>query len=485
MVFGALSNIASYGQTGGYAVISGAANLGGATINGGQLTGLVGSTITAPLITVGAGGSFGSGGKVNGNILVNGTLHAGASPDTLTVNGNVALAAGSTSACEVSPTAASKLAASGTVTIAPGATLQIAELQPIMPGTTLRLISAGGGVSGSFSNLTGVAGKLNQTSGDVSLLVLFDTASLAGNSQILRSIAYVNNVLAGGKAPAALMAALPSLTSASGTPLAQAFARTTPEPYASATQIGVESALTVAATARDLSADPAMRSGHLFAFGQGLSDWQGMDASAKRGTSGAKVNGNGFLGGLGINMGPLSVAAYGGYLQQTQNLANLAASTMADGYVGGITARLGVGRSSLTLSAIHDGATAKTTRQTADHMQTGAGYGLHSMTLDGEAATSVALGKKWIARPHLGATWVWTQRAATSETSGSVFALNVVGNDHTAGFVDGGLRLETAEISTSRFSRFLDLGLRWQLQGLSTQALGGFADQPTELLGTP
>ena len=482
VVFGTLGHISTYTQTGGDAVITGTANLGGVSIIGGALTGLVGSTINAPLITVGAGGMFASGGTVSGNIMVNGTLRAGASPDTLTVNGNVILTAGSTSVFEVTPTMASKLIASGSVTIAPGATLQIAMLQPVMPGTTLDLIAAGGGVSGSFSGVTGIAGKLSQQAGNVSVLVLFNTAGMPEAPQVLRAVTYLNNALAGGNAPAALMAALPLLTAANGAPAAQAFARTTPEPYASATQIGVESGLTLSATARDLAADQTMHSGHLFAFGQGLSDWRGMEGSAPRGTSGATINGNGFLGGLGVNLGPLSVAAYGGYLRQTQNTANLAASTVADGFVGGITARLSAGRAHFTLSAIHDAAAAKTTRQTTDRLQTGAGYRLHGLTIDGEAATSIALGKGWVAQPHLGTTWVWTQRAAASETSNSIFALSVAGDDHTAGFADGGLRLQTSDNPTARFSRFLDLGVRWQLQGRSVQALGGFADQPVALL---
>ena len=107
---------------------------------------------------------------------------------------------------------------------------------------------------------------------------------------------------------------------------------------------------------------------------------------------------------------------------------------------------------------------------------------MHSFTLDAQATTSAALGKDWIAKLHLGTTWVWAQCAAADETSNSVFALTVADNNHTAGFADGGLRIETAVISNSRLSRFLDLGVRWQLQAQSEQAVGGFADQPVTML---
>jgi uncharacterized protein with beta-barrel porin domain len=72
-------------------------------MTGGRLVGLGGSTINAPGITVGSGATFGSAGTVNANLSVSGILSPGASPGTMTVNGNVTLNSGSTALFEITP----------------------------------------------------------------------------------------------------------------------------------------------------------------------------------------------------------------------------------------------------------------------------------------------------------------------------------------------------------------------------------------------
>ncbi len=479
VTFGSLTDIASYTQTGGYATIAGTASLGGAAIDGGMLESLVGSTITTSLLTVGAGGSFASGGTVNGNVVIDGNLHVGASPDTMTVNGNVTLASGSTSTFQVSHTASSKLVASGTVTIASGTTLQIVQLQPIMPGTRIDLIAATGGISGTFSTVSGISGQVLEHGGELSLMTLYDT-SLPQNRQVSRSIAYINAALVSGNAPAALFAALPSLTTASGGPVASAFARLTPAAYASATQIGVENALTLSRAAREIDWASGAHSGEIFSFGQALGGWRGLDGDAFTGTATANISGYGFLGGLGLRHGPVAVAAFGGYLDQTQAIPSLADSTHAKGFVAGATARLDRGPARVAVSVLYDNAHADTQRSLFNGGQVSAGYGLHSWSLDGEFSTRMALGQDWVVRPHIGATWVWTRRGAATETA-NVFALSVATDHHTAGYVDGGLRFTTPDGSARRFTRTLDLGFRYQLQGRATGAVAGFADGPIAL----
>ena len=78
-------------MSGGFATIAGAASLGNVTLTGGRLVGLAGSSMTAAAFTVSQGATFGSAGTVTGNIAVAGTLSPGASPGTMTVNGNVVL----------------------------------------------------------------------------------------------------------------------------------------------------------------------------------------------------------------------------------------------------------------------------------------------------------------------------------------------------------------------------------------------------------
>jgi len=81
---------------GGVISTTGTSSWSAITLTGGRLIGQAGSVINASSgIEVGRGATFGSAGTVNGNILVGGTLSPGASPGTMTVNGDVHFLAGS------------------------------------------------------------------------------------------------------------------------------------------------------------------------------------------------------------------------------------------------------------------------------------------------------------------------------------------------------------------------------------------------------
>jgi hypothetical protein len=480
ITFGNIANIASYSQGGGYATLGGTASLGTAVFTGGSFVGLVGSILNASQINVASGADFASGGTINGNLVVGGTLRVGASPDVLTVKGNVALASGSTSVFEVSPTASSKLVVSGTVAIASNATLQIVQLQPLTPGMSIDLIQAAGGITGAFTTLTGITGAIVEKGNDLSVLALFDTTR-AANPQVAGSVNYLNTLIRNGGASPALVAALPVLQTAAGAPATGAFARLTPQAYASATQIGVENGLMLSRAMRELGWDSALHSGHVFTFGQALGNWRGIAGNAGLGTSHADLSGYGFLGGIGIGTTTASIAAFGGYLNQTEDIAALAASTHARGFVGGVTGRLASGPARLDVSLIYDDAHATTRRLSPDAISLAGYYKLHGWTIDGQASTSFALGSGIAARPHVGATWVWTRRGATVEDNASAFALTVAGDHHNAGFIDGGVRFEPAPNGTSRLSPFLDLGIRYQVEGRTAVALAGLSGGPVAL----
>ena len=96
---------------------------------------------------------FGSAGTVTGNIVVAGTLSPGASPGTMTVNGNVALAAGSLSVFELTSTVSDRLVVNGALSIASGSTLQLVATEAIAPGRSLDLIVASSGITGSFTTV--------------------------------------------------------------------------------------------------------------------------------------------------------------------------------------------------------------------------------------------------------------------------------------------------------------------------------------------
>ncbi|MDP9055963.1 MAG: hypothetical protein M3N34_01330 [Pseudomonadota bacterium] len=480
IAFGNIANIDSYSQSGGYATLSGTASLGTAGINGGTFVGLVGSIFNASQINVASGATFASGGSINGNLAVSGTLHVGASPDTMTVNGNVTLASGSTSVFEVSPTVSSKLVASGTVAIGSNTTLQIVQLQPLMPGTSIDLIHASGGITGDFATITGINGAIVEKGDDLSLIALFD-ATRAANPQVSRGVTYLNTLIQNGGASPALLATLPALQTAGGAPATGAFSRLTPEAYASATQIGVENGLMLSRAMRELGLDGALHSGNVFSFGQALGNWRGISGNAGLGTSHADLSGYGYIGGLGMGSASASIAVFGGFLDQTEDIGALAASTHARGFVGGVTERLASGPAQLVVSVIYDDAHATTQRQSADMITLSGGYKLHGWTLDSEASTIIPLGSGFAARPHVGTTWVWTRRGGTVEGNASVFALTVAGDHHSAGFIDGGVRFAALQDAVGRLSPYLDLGVRYQLEGREAQAFAGFGGGPVAL----
>jgi hypothetical protein len=394
-----VSNIEALSQTGGFATVSGTGTFGTVALTGGRLVGLAGSVLNAASFNVGGNATFGSAGTVNGNVVVSGILSPGASPGTMTVNGNVTLNSSSTSLFEITPTVSDKLVVNGKVTILPGSTLQIAASAPLRVGSTLDLINASGGVSGSYDTVTGLAGSLRMlANGDLGLLVQFANPD-SYNPQIRRAISYMNSAMAASTAPAALTSALSALQDGNGAPIASVFARLTPEPYADALQIGTETALSLAGNARTIGEGEANGPTHLFGFGQGLGSLRQFASREEEGVSHATINGFGALGGLGVAGQDYAFAAYVGWMDQSQSISALSASTKARGVVGGVAARFG-GATRITLSANYDAAHALTRRYVPDAGTISTAYALPSWSFDASVSHAVPLGQGWVVRPR-------------------------------------------------------------------------------------
>lgn len=474
--FSTISNMAALAQSGGFASVSNVATFGAVSMTGGRLVGLGGSTINASSITVGSGATFGSAGTVNANLSISGILSPGASPGTMTVNGNVTLNSGSTSLFEITPTAQDKLIVNGKLAIASGSTLQIAATTPIKAGTTLNLITASGGTTGSFDSVTGLPGVIKvKANGDLDLLVQFANPA-SYNPQVQRAIGYVNNAMASSNAPAALFPALSALQDGNGTPIASSFARLTPEPYADAMEIGAETALSLAATARTLGAGEARGPGHFFSFGQALGSLRQFAGHDYQGTSRATINGYGVLGGLGVAGEGYAISGYVGWVDQSQSVTTLGASTNARGVVGGVAVRLGNEATHITLSAAYDAARAVTRRSVPDAGQITGSYALPTVSLDASISHAVPLSQGWVLRPYLGATWVKTSHGVVAEASAHPFALNIDAAHRKQAFIDAGLGFESPADTKGPWRRFLTLGMRYQLQNdpvSATAALAG------------
>ncbi len=131
--------------------------LTGATfVTGGRLA--VNGSLANSLVTASGGGILGGNGIVGGIVAnAGGIIGPGNSIGTLTVNGNVAQAAASIYQVELTSTGqADRINATGTATIANGATLNVVKLDaaPYVIGTHYTVLQADGGVSGTYT-LTG------------------------------------------------------------------------------------------------------------------------------------------------------------------------------------------------------------------------------------------------------------------------------------------------------------------------------------------
>lgn len=474
VAFTSIANVESYAQGSGFATISGTASLGAASLSGGRLVGLAGSTINAGTITVQQGATFGSAGTVNANLAVAGTLSPGASPGTMTVNGNVALGATSLSLFEITPTAADKLVVSGTLSIAQGATLQLDPSGTIAPGRTLDLVVTGGGINGSFTNVVKPAslfGIIVQDAKRIQLLGQF-LNNPGFTPQVQASIAYTNAVLLAQPASSALLTALPVLAPG-GVTDPVAFARLTPEPYASAVQTSVERGLIVTRAMRSMTFAQADDTPHAFTFGQALGGWSRIEAGNRRGTAEAKSRGYGFLGGVGAVTGNWAGGAFVGYLEEDQTIAALAARTKTDGVIAGVHMRYDSDSVSASVSAFYDGAKADTKRALPAAGSADADYHLRGAVFDAKIAVPTKATSGLAMIPQLGTTWIRTRRDGVVEGGGSPFALTVRGDRQWAGFADASLKFEKLD-TQAPLRPWITLGGRYQLQGRTPVAVAGF-----------
>lgn len=471
VAFGNIANVEAFGMSGGYATISGSALLGSLDLTGGRLVGLSGSTIGATNIFVRQGATFGSAGTVNGNLSVSGILSPGASPGTMTINGNVTLAGTSLSLFELGATQSDKLVVNGTLSIAPGATLQLAA-ENMMPGRTFDLIVASGGITGSYTTILkpdSLFGVLVQQADRILLLGEF-LNSEAFSQQAQRSIGYVNTVLRSGDGSAALLAAVPQLASASGASDVAAFAQLAPEAYASASQITVEHGLGLADAGRSDAFAPRRDTPGGFTFASGLANFRTLEDGAQ-GTVRTQTNDYGFLGGIGWGSDAWSVGAFLGYLNSRQTLAGRAERTEADGFVAGVHGRWTSGGLGLKATIAYDRSDA-TTRRVLPSGSAKGDYDLQGWTADASVDYAMPLSGNWVVRPSLGATAIRATRNALRESGGSAFALDVARERTDAVFVDGGLTLRGGTDQGAKARPYLSIGARYQAVGRVPFALG-------------
>lgn len=450
---------------------------------GGRLIGNAGSTL-AGAVSVANGATFGSAGTVVGNIAVasGGTLSPGASPGVMTVNGNVSLAAGSSTVFEFvpSPGQSDQLVIEGSLGVASGASLSLTGNRPLTPGVGYDLITASDGITGSFTvnQAATVQGFLRQTANSLQLLGTF-VAGAGTSAQAEAAIDYVNAVLIAGGGGAPLFAAIPSLLNADGTANAAAFGQVSPEPYATASQLGVEQGLTIAKAGRSGFAATSRAEPGLFSFAQGMGDWRRLKGNAGTGTSSAKSHSYGLLGGLGFGSGTGSVGAFVGYIDSRQTIAGLGARTNADGLVAGLAGHFAAGGFDVNALLAYDWSDASTRRTVPGAATAASDYNLRSLVLDASAGYNLSLANGWAVRPEVGVTHVSTRRGAALEIGSAAFALTVDADRAKATFVDGGIKLRGGQAEGSTFHPWAMAGVRYQIEGELTAARAGFVGSAT------
>lgn len=466
----AYSNFETFETMAGVTAVDGTLAYQTLFISGGRLIGHTGSTIIAPHIIVASGATFGSAGTVVGDISVAGTLSPGASPGTMAVTGNVALAASSTTLFELGVSVSDQLLISGMLAIEDGAKLALTGDRPLTPGTALDLIIADGGITGAFADISQSAtfGFIRQTDDRIQLLGQFAKVGLGG--QTAATVDYVNAVLVAGEASPTLLGALPLLLTPSGDTNGEAFALLNAQTYASATQIGIERALDVAKAGRVNFVEPRPAQGW-FGFGQALGSKRELEGDAKAGVARTNVDSYGMLSGIGYAAGPISLGGFIGFLNSDQDISQLGASTDADGVFGGVIAGYVEDAFSANVLISYDGGSAKTSRALPGQRTARSRYDLRSWIADAAVAYSLPVATNWFLSPQLGFTYVSTRRSGATERDAGPFGLSVAGKTSNASFLDGTLALQRNDGAVRPWA---SLGLRHQVSGRHTSAVAGF-----------
>jgi hypothetical protein len=440
------------------------------TVAAGALVGQAGSVLTSQIVNVAQVAVFGSSGRVIGNVAVGGTLSPGASPGTMTVTGNVALAPTSTTLFEFTPTAVDQLLVSGTTSIAAGATLTLTGTRA-GSAVPLDLIVSEGGLTGNFPTLNkaaGVIGFLAQRGNRLQLIGQFanDTSFSA---PARAAIDYINTALSAAQVSPALATALPSLLTGQGGAAADRFAELTPEAYATAMSYSASRSLLLADSVRSAARGAGEATG-AFILAAAVSEW----SDAKGGpASEAEFKTRGMIGGVGYHFeGGARIAAFVGTLGGDARTDVLRARTDVDGVVFGVHSRAVLGAVDFDATVAYDAGNGNLTRTLgATGTSLNARFDLTGWLADVSASTRVVLSPGWALTPRVGITHVGIDREAAGET-GSVFALATSKGSNNRLFGTAALEIEGV---AGNLRPFVGLALQQRIDGREAVASGQLA----------
>jgi len=406
---------------------------------------------------------------------VYGQLSTGADRGTLRIEGDMSLGAGSNITLTMTPAVSDAIVVDGNMAIAAGAKLVVAGERPLTPGRAYTLISASGGIEGKFAEIEKVetvVGHVFQTSDAVQLLGTFELQQGA-NRQSERALGYINGLLIDGLVKPALLQALQGTLDESGYADGAALRSLSPEPYANASHIAVDSGLAIAAGLR--SAVLEQGSAGPFIFAQSIGGWRTFRARESQSLSPVTMRSGGLLSGIGVAHDGLAVGGFVGYIAALQQ-ANLSSSrTTSDGIVFGTIGRFKGERIHLSASMIFDRSKATTQRTLFTGVDTGGRYNLHGTTFDVFASVPVSIARDWIFSPQVGVTHVRVRRGEVTETGDDPLRLTVALRRYRATYVTGEFGLSSGHGS-------LNVGVRHRAVGDAIMARGGFPGLRTDFL---
>ncbi len=468
----------SFGVSGGVVALEGATDWTNVTVTGGRLIGLAGSTITSETaIEVAHGATFGSAGTVNGDINVAGTLSPGASPGTMTVNGDVNFLAGSNLLLELTPEVSDLLNISGKMTIANGAAVDITGVLEGTPGNTLDLVVAEGGIEGRFTTInksSTVFGFVVQNGNRLQIQSEF-LAEGDFPSNVQTAVDYSNQVLRAGYGIQAFTAALPVLVDAQGNINEAAFAQLTPEAYGSATQIGIENSLQVVDNARTLVATTPAKTG-LYGFAQAMMTGAEIKGQPDTGASKARFEGEGYFGGVGYGFAEgTQVGAFIGKIDTDQSLDRLRTETTSNGFVAGVYADAKVSGIGIHGLFAYNGSEAETRRTIAAAPSSAqAKYDVKSWVADLSVDYAFEA-DGWSVGPKVGVTYVNTKRDGVVEEGAGDFGLTVESGSKDSVFADASVAVSrTFAVEGMGVTPFAEVGVRQMLNDGDVLVTGGF-----------
>jgi fibronectin-binding autotransporter adhesin len=332
---------------------------GPTTVAAGRLA--VNGSLANSVVTVQNGGTLGGNGTVGGVVAQNGGIVApGNSIGALTVNGNYSAAAGSVYQVELDSAGhADQLNVTGTATLANGAVLNISKTDPgvYVGGTQYKLLTAAGGLSGSYTVTGDVAQSaflgesLSYDAHDVYLNVVkvasFASAGATPNQKAVGG--GLDTLTPTGPLYAALVN-LPTFAAAQG-----AFDQLSGEIHASARTALIEDSRFVREAALERLQGPNLD--RPVVWGQGFGDWGSNDGNGN--VAGMNRSTKGFIGGVDVPVAETwRVGVLGGFSDTGLNIKDRSSAGTSTNYhlglyggteTGPIAVRLGAAYSWLGL----------------------------------------------------------------------------------------------------------------------------------------